>query len=212
MSQLFPKWSNYAPFLLLAGGGGGAIGAIFVVFYWFSPYHYEVGYMPEQPVPFSHALHAGELGMDCRYCHSYVEKANHSNVPATQTCMACHSQVKTDSPKLAKIRESYAEDKPVEWIYIHKLPDYSYFSHQAHVAAGVGCTSCHGRIDQMEVVWQEEPLSMGWCLECHREPENHLRPVEEVTNMNYQHKMDIALKIKEQKKINPPEHCSGCHR
>ena len=212
MAQVFPKWTNWVPLLLIFGGVSHVVGIIFVIWYWLSPSHLNVRYQPEQPVEFSHKLHAGELGLDCRYCHSAIEEGAHANIPSTQTCMNCHSQVKTESPKLALVRESFSENKPIPWVYIHKLPDYAYFNHSVHLAAGVGCFSCHGRIDQMEVVAQEKPLSMGWCLDCHREPENHLRPLSEITNMEYVHKMDFAHKTKQEKGINPPVHCSGCHR
>ena len=133
---------------------------------------------PVQPVPYSHALHAGKLGIDCRYCHTTVEKANFAAIPPTETCMNCHTNIRTQSEALEPIRESWATGKPVEWIKIHDLPHYVYFSHQAHVTHGVGCIECHGRIDQMERVYQAKPLSMGWCLECHRDPGPHLRPEE----------------------------------
>jgi hypothetical protein len=147
--------------------------------------------------------------------------------------MNCHSRIKTDSPKLSPVRESWLTDKPIEWVRIHKTPDYAYFEHSAHIQAGVGCESCHGRIDQMVEVTQAEPLNMGWCLDCHRSPENHLRPSSDVTRMGYVDQQIQALQakdsnmsvedahakliaqgkqIKEDKNINPPEHCSGCHR
>jgi hypothetical protein len=171
-----------------------------------------VGYAPDQPVAYSHKLHAGLLGLDCRYCHQNVERSPHASVPDTNTCMNCHAQVRKDSPLLEKVRESAAKETPIPWVKVHMLPDYAYFNHAAHVHAGVGCASCHGRVDQMEIVRQVEPLSMRWCLDCHRNPENHLRPAEEVTNMSYQHDLQKALEIKREKGINPPTHCSGCHR
>ncbi len=141
----------------------------------------DVGYAPEQPVPYSHALHAGQLGIDCRYCHNTVETAAHAAVPPTQTCMNCHAAIRKESEKLIPVRASYATGMPIPWVRVHDLPDYVYFNHSAHVRRGVGCVSCHGRVDTMEVVYQAEPLSMGWCLDCHRNPERHLRPVEFVT-------------------------------
>ncbi|MCA9543616.1 MAG: cytochrome c3 family protein, partial [Myxococcales bacterium] len=164
----------------------------------------------------SHKLHAGELGMDCRYCHTGVEDTAHARIPPTQTCMNCHTQILTESPNLAPVRESWAKDTPVEWVRIHKIPDYAYFDHSAHISVGVGCESCHGRIDQMVEVRQVKPLSMGWCLECHNAPEQHLRPVSEVTTMGYEpeggDQLALGKKLAEEKNVNPPIHCSGCHR
>jgi hypothetical protein len=123
--------------------------------------------------------------MDCRYCHSFVEVAAHSNVPTTQVCMNCHSQVQKDNPKLAPLRESWATGQPVEWVQIHKTPDYVYFNHSAHVNRGVSCVSCHGKVNEMPVVYQAEPHSMAWCLDCHRNPETALRPLDQITNLNW---------------------------
>ena len=213
---LFPRWSNLLLPAIMLAGATVPVYAIFFVAYGFSPKTLEVGYQPEQPVPFSHALHAGELGMDCRYCHTSVEKAAHASVPPTQTCMNCHSQVRPESPKLAKVKESYATGLPVEWTRIHKLPDFAYFDHSAHVNRGVGCVSCHGRIDTMEVVYQKSPLSMGWCLDCHRNPDINLRPIDQITNLSFDYATDLTeaqrLEIKNKYHIAPSEDCSTCHR
>jgi NAD-dependent SIR2 family protein deacetylase len=212
LTQLFPKWTNRLPqiagALVLAGGGL----VTFVVGYWFSPRHTDVGYAPEQPIAYSHKLHAGLLGMDCRYCHQNVERSNHASVPDSATCMNCHAQVKKDSRNLEVLRQSFSNKTPIPWVKVHMLPQYAYFNHEAHVRAGVGCVSCHGRVDKMDVVRQSEPLSMSWCLDCHRAPENHLRPVSEVTNMEYPQTLAEGERLKEEKNINPPTHCSGCHR
>ncbi len=212
MTLLFPKWTNRLPQIIgaLVLAGGGAV--TFVIGFWFSPRHTDVGYAPEQPLHYSHKLHAGLLGIDCRYCHQNVERSAHASVPDTNTCMNCHAQVKKDSPNLEAVRKSVANNSPIPWIKVHMLPQYAYFNHEAHLRAGVGCVSCHGRVDKMDVVRQAEPLSMGWCLECHREPENHLRPTAEVTNMDYVHTLAEGLRLKQEKNINPPTHCSGCHR
>ena len=197
-------------FLLL--GGVGAVATVGFVNYYCSPKYYAVGYAPRQPVPYSHKLHAGDLGIDCRYCHTAVEKSPYANVPATQTCMNCHNAIKTESPKLLPVRESFANGTPVAWVKIHKEPDYGHFNHAAHVRVGVGCVSCHGRIDQMAVVHQAEPLSMGWCLECHRAPEKNLRPRDQVTNMTYvRQDPDEGTRLVREYKVQPPENCSGCH-
>jgi len=186
------------------------------IWYYFSPKYLEVGYMPEQPIAYSHALHAGQLGIDCQYCHTSVAVSAKANIPPTETCMNCHSQIKPDSPKLAPLRESWETGKPIEWVKIHKVADYAHFNHAAHVNVGVGCVSCHGRIDRMEVVYQAEPLSMGWCLDCHRAPEQHLRPVEEVTNMSWEvpdneDPIEYGRRIVAAKNIHAPQYCNGCH-
>lgn len=195
MAQIFPRWTNAIPAVGVPLVGCLAATTIFVVWYWFSPKHTDVGYTPVQPIPYSHKLHAGEMQFDCRYCHSNVEKSAHAGVPSTQVCMNCHSQVKKDSPKLEALRQSWADGKdggPVHWLRIHKTPDYAYFNHSAHVGVGlganraaIGCESCHGRIDTMEVVGQQQPLSMSWCLDCHNDPARFLRPVEDLTKMGW---------------------------
>ncbi len=213
---LFPRWSNLLLPTIILAALTIPLYAVFFVAYGFSPKTLEVGYQPKQPVPFSHALHAGELGMDCRYCHTSVEKAAHASVPPTQTCMNCHTQIRPQSPKLADVRESYETGLPVEWTRIHKLPDFAYFDHSAHVNRGIGCVSCHGRIDNMEVVYQKSPLSMGWCLECHRNPEINLRPTSEITNLAFDSATDQTAADREALKkkyhISPSEDCSTCHR
>ena len=213
---LFPKWSNLLLPTIIAAALTIPLYAVFFVAYGLSPTTLEVGYQPKQPVPFSHALHAGELGMDCRYCHTSVEKAAHASVPPTQTCMNCHTQIRPQSPKLEPVRESYETGLPVEWTRIHKLPDFAYFDHTAHVNRGIGCCSFHGRIDTMEDVYQKTPLSMGWCLECHRNPEINLRPTSEITNLGFDSATDLTAEDREALKkkyhISPSEDCSTCHR
>ena len=212
---VFPRWMNLLRPGLALAAVGGAVYVVVLVWLGFSPKTIEVGYQPEQPVPYSHALHVGQLGMDCRYCHTGVEQAAHAAIPPTQTCMNCHSLVRASSEKLIPVRESYASGMPVEWVRIHNLPDYVYFNHSAHVRRGVGCVSCHGRIDTMEVVYKAEPLSMGWCLECHRNPERHLRPVEFVTQLDWVPEKDqlaLGAELRERYDINPPEDCNTCHR
>jgi hypothetical protein len=195
-------------------GPGALLYLVVLVWYGGSPKTTDVGYRPEQPVPYSHALHAGELGIDCRYCHNTVDTAAGAAIPPTQTCMNCHAKIRSQSAKLIPVQESYATGLPIRWIKVHDLPDYAYFNHSAHVSRGVGCVSCHGRVDKMEVVYQAEPLSMGWCLDCHREPERHLRPVEYVTDMAWQAEDQLALgrELRETHNINPSEDCSTCHR
>ncbi len=193
-TALFPKWTNSIPTVGAVGGVSTLIVVVAVVWYWFTPSFWEVGYMPTQPVAFSHQLHAGTLAMDCRYCHTNVEESKHANIPATSTCMNCHTVVNETTGYLAKavsldgvspsvhwaneglaiLRESHAAELPVPWRRVHKLPDYVQFNHAAHLNAGVSCYSCHQRIDTMPVVFQSQSLAMGWCLECHRAPEKHL--------------------------------------
>ncbi len=224
MANIFPRSANLLPLkiVLCALVLGGAVTAGFA--YYFTPKYTSVGYQPVQPVPFSHKIHAGQLGMDCRYCHSFVEVAAHSNIPTTQVCWNCHQQVQKDSPKLAAVRESWQTGKPIEWIQIHKTPDYVYFNHSAHVNRGISCVSCHGKVNEMEIVYQAKPLSMAWCLDCHRHPENALRPLDQITNLDWkptplvdeteqeaQHR--IGKEIKDLWQIKAPDmSCAGCHR
>lgn len=207
--QIFPRHLNLLP-LVIAGaatvGGGALVGAIW---YFASPANLQVGYAPEQPVPYSHRLHAGEMEMDCRYCHANVERSHEAMVPPTQTCMGCHNAVHAESQRLAPVRESFASGEPVEWVRVHQVPDHVFFDHSVHLAAGVGCVSCHGRVDQMEVVQVDQPLSMGWCLDCHRDPGPNLRPRNEITNMDWVPDENWVAHVDE---VNPPTHCSGCHR
>ena len=222
MSKIFPKSANRLPlqiilYLFVLGGIASAGINYYATNKWAN-----VGYAPIQPVPYNHKLHAGELGIDCRYCHSNVEKSGFSNVPTAQTCMNCHSQVKKDSPLLEVVRKSYETGQPVPWVQIHMVPDYVYFNHSVHVTRGISCVECHDRIDQMEVVAQAKPLSMGFCLDCHRAPEEHLRdtsdPEQKVTNLGWKHPGGQAGQLvqggllKTSLNIQPPTSCSGCHR
>ena len=215
---MFPRWVNYLPPLLAAGGIGGLLYVSTLFALGASPSTTAVGYSPVQPVPYSHALHAGKLGMDCRYCHSTVEKAAFAALPPTQTCMNCHTKIWDKSEKLKPIRDSWETGKPVEWVKIHNLPQYVYFNHSAHVSHGVGCVECHGRIDRMDVVAQAKPLSMGWCLECHRAPEEHLRPKDQITNMDWKPEGDaseVGARLKKAYHIHDESYmtsCYTCHR
>jgi hypothetical protein len=215
LAQVFPRSLNKLPLFAAIGGILVPTLATAAIWYYGSPKYTDVGYRPVQPVPYSHKLHAGELGIDCRYCHASVEVSSVANVPPTQTCMNCHTLVKRDSPLLEPIRTSAATGKPMQWVRVHEMPDYAYFTHRAHVAAGIGCVTCHGRIDQMEVVTQSQPLSMSWCLDCHRNPGEQRRPVSEVTNMKWAPPKDraaLAAQLQKEHPVNPPTACSGCHR
>ena len=248
MSSIFPQWTNAIPALAAVGLGAVGVGVVGGVYYYFTPEFWEVGYQPEQQVAYSHQIHVGKLGIDCRYCHSEVENSKHANVPATTTCMNCHGGVEgqwnylnadlweahLENPNLELLRQKYAEREPVQWTRIHKLPDYAHFNHAVHVNAGVSCYSCHGRIDQMEVVYQAESLSMAWCLSCHRNPEDYLidttgtvidydgdgepGPAYEVTNLEAAQRVladsrqaDWGAELAADKGLQPPEHCAACH-
>lgn len=217
MPAIFPRWTNKIP-LAFAVLGPLALGSLVGgIWYYFSPKFTDVGYRPQQPVPFSHKLHAGDMGMDCRYCHNTVERAAVAAVPPAQTCMNCHSLVKKDSPRLKLVRDSYNTGETIPWVRVHQLPDYAFFDHRPHLAAGVGCSSCHGRIDKMTVVEMDQPLSMGWCLDCHRNSEPHLRPRDQITNMDWNIEVDgkaydATKDPSRTRQVLPPEHCSGCHR
>jgi hypothetical protein len=212
---VFPKWTWILRPGIAAALFGGVVYATVVVAFGFSPLATDVGYAPEQPVAYSHAVHVGQLGIDCRYCHNTVEESAHASIPPTQTCMNCHSSIRTNSEKLIPVRSSYATGMPVEWVRVHDLPDYVYFDHSAHVRRGIGCASCHGRVDTMEVVSQVEALSMGWCLDCHRNPEKHLRPTEFVTMLDWvpeEEQLVLGRRLREELNINPRVDCNTCHR
>jgi hypothetical protein len=201
LAQIFPPSANRLPLLLAAGGIVLPVAAVAFVWYYFSPRFTDVGYRPMQ--------------LDCRYCHASVEVSPVANVPPTQACMNCHKTVARASAALQPVRDSAASGRPLRWLRVHKLPDYAYFDHRAHVRAGVGCVSCHGHVEEMEVVQQVEPLSMGWCLDCHRNPQPHLRPALEITNMTWKPARDPAARARQLAQLRPvapPVHCSGCHR
>ena len=212
---VFPRWTNtlrgFSAVLVL----GGLVYVATLLTYLFAPESSAIGYEPEQPVPYSHELHAGRMGIDCRYCHDTVELGAVASIPSAATCMNCHASVTTESEKLAPVRAAYERDEVLRWVRIHDLPDFVYFDHSAHLGAGVGCVECHGRIDRMEVVSQQKRLTMGWCLECHRAPETRLRPPEFVTDMEWQPEGDafaLGARLMEDHDITPSEDCSTCHR
>jgi hypothetical protein len=212
---MFPKWLDALRPLLLFVLAGAPAFVLFLAYYGFWPSTRTQGYMPRQPVPYSHELHVGQLGMDCRYCHTGVESAAAASIPPTATCMNCHTAIWPESAPLQPVRNSYATGEPVPWLRVHDLPDFVYFNHSAHVTRGVGCVTCHGRIDKMQEVYQAEPISMGWCLDCHRDPAPRLRPVEFATSMDWVPNEDPATfgaRLAEANNINPPTDCSTCHR
>jgi len=226
---LYPRWTN--KFLALVGvliaGGGAYAGVLFLGAT--SPVTLNTKYKPTQPVPFSHALHAGQLKMDCRYCHNSVDKSAHSSIPPTQTCVNCHSPktaeggaptlsaVHAESKKLKPVHESWRTGESIDWVRIHRLPDYVYFNHAVHIARGVSCVTCHGRVDKMEEVYQAEDQSMTWCIDCHRNPAPHIRPVDQVTNLGWsldseEEQLELGKKLVEENNINPQTNCAVCHR
>jgi menaquinone reductase, multiheme cytochrome c subunit len=214
---VFPPWANLLLPAIIVFALVAPLYTALVVAYGFSPLTTAVGYQPQQPVPFSHALHVGQLGMDCRYCHNTVEHSAMAAVPTTQACMSCHTQILPERETLAPLWHSYETGMPVEWVRVHSLPGHAYFDHSVHVNAGVSCVECHGRIDRMEVVYQHEPLSMGWCLECHRNPEPRLRDPKRVTDLAWdfdgvEDRRQYQSFWREFHKIDPTVDCSACHR
>lgn len=182
-----------------------------------SPYVTYVGVALAQPVPFSHEHHVSRLGIDCRYCHQSVEKSATAGMPATETCMHCHVQIWSDAPMLAPVRESFDTGIPIQWTRVHDLPDYVYFDHSIHVAKGIGCVTCHGQVDRMPLTWRESTLHMGWCLDCHREPEKYIRPREFVFDLTWtpgENQLEIGRRLVEAYGIDKEglTNCSICHR
>jgi hypothetical protein len=180
-----------------------------------SPYVTQAFVAREQPVPFSHRHHAGELGIDCRYCHTSVETSRNAGIPPTQTCMNCHKQIWADSPTLEPVRASYRSDVSIPWIKVHDLPDFVYFNHSIHVAKGVGCETCHGRVDRMNLTWQQNSLQMEWCLDCHRNPERYVRPKAEVFTMGWQpagDQVELGRELLQANNVHPKTDCDTCHR
>jgi len=222
MSDIFPKWTNRLPAKILAGALIVGTTVVAGVWYYATPKYARVGYQPIQPVHFSHAIHAGQLGIDCRYCHDDVEKSWYSNIPAASTCMNCHNQVLANDPRLALVRESYQSGEPIPWVQIHKTPEYVYFNHSVHVNRGVSCIECHGEIQKMDEVFHAKPLSMQFCLDCHRDPAAHIRPPDKVTDLDWKWSDDPKTAAQLQRtngekfvhdwKVESLQNCSACHR
>ena len=169
----------------------------------------------EQPVQFSHRHHVKDDGIDCRYCHTSVETSPFAGIPPTKTCMNCHSQIWSQAPILEPIRASFREDKPVRWVRVHDLPDFAYFNHSIHVKKGMGCETCHGRIDEMPLTLQQNSLQMEWCINCHRNPENYVRPRSEIYTMGYKSPVPqsvIGAQLVKEYGIRGNTSCSTCHR
>ena len=216
MPQFFPRTANSIARLSILAVIGAvtlfAIGGYLIVE---SPYETSQGVPRQQPIPFSHAHHAGDLGIDCRYCHTTVETSSFANIPATKVCMNCHSQMWAVAPILEPLRESYRTGRSIAWTRVHDLPDFVYFNHAIHIHNGIGCSTCHGRVDKMPITWQAQSLRMEWCLNCHRHPERYVRPRDRVFDMDYQPPHDqIAMgkRLVSEYHIQSLISCSTCHR
>jgi hypothetical protein len=219
MSQVFPKRANAAVRSSLF-----AVLTLVLFLGWFiftlmrSSWVTKQNEFVEQPIQFSHAHHVGGMGLDCRYCHTSVEKSSFAGIPPTKTCINCHSQIWSNAPILEPVRASFRDDKPLNWIRVNDLPDFVYFNHQIHVKQGVGCATCHGPVDKMGLMYQATTLQMEWCLDCHRAPEKYLRPRAEVFNMAYQapaNQLEVGMALKKEYKVPGIDHmtsCSVCHR
>ena len=214
--QLFSRSANtIARFSLLAVVLGLAFAAWAGALIVRSPYETTQNEPRDQPVPFSHEHHAGGLGIDCRYCHTSVESSSFANIPATKICMNCHSQMWAGSPMLQPVRESYRTGQSIQWNRVHDLPEFVYFNHSIHLHSGIGCSTCHGRVDRMPLTWQASPLTMEWCLDCHRHPERYVRPRSEVFNMAYNPPPDqanLGAQLVHEYNIQSMISCSTCHR
>jgi hypothetical protein len=216
MSQIFRPGANtlskLSLFGLLAGVGGLILTAMVLGR---SGYVTGANEFIEQPLQFSHLHHVKDDGIDCRYCHTSVETSSFAGIPPTKTCMNCHSQIFNTAPILEPVRASFRDDTPLRWVRVHDLPDFVYFNHSIHVKKGVGCETCHGRVDEMPLMRQEKSLQMAWCLECHREPERFIRPRSEITTMNYQPAMpqsELGPQLVKEYDVRPNTNCSTCHR
>jgi hypothetical protein len=218
MAQLFKRRANAIANATIIGSVllfAGACGVLYA--FGRSDYWTRTEEPLAQPVPFSHEHHVAGLGIDCRYCHTSVEKSSFAGIPPTETCMTCHSQVWKDAPVLQPVRDSMQSNVPLQWTRVHDLPDYVFFDHSIHVKKGIGCASCHGRVDQMPITWKIQPLYMRWCLDCHRQPEKNLRPRDEVFNPAYAPPKNQVSAGLELAKLNHVNHdgltdCYTCHR
>ena len=219
MPQVFHPSANTLSRLTLFAVATGPIGLLILNYLLLrSPFQTRVRVIRNQPVPFSHEHHVSGLGLDCRYCHTSVETSSFAGIPPTHTCMTCHSQIWQGSPMLEPVRASLRNRQPLVWARLHDLPDFVYFNHSIHVQKGVGCVSCHGRVDQMPLTWKEEPLSMEWCLNCHRHPERYLRPREAVFLMDWSpptgDQLALGRELVSQHHVQTEQlvNCSICHR
>jgi Cytochrome c7 and related cytochrome c len=216
MSQLFPSWSTAVARLFWIGCGVVLVGVPCFLMWW-TRTPYVTGQYTEftQPIAFDHRHHVVDDGIDCLYCHTDAERSPHAGVPATSVCLNCHSQIWDQSPMLQALWTSFEEDRPIVWQRVTFLPDFVYFNHAIHVQKGVGCETCHGRVDQMARVYQVAPLTMGWCLQCHRNPARYLRPVSDVTQMGYKParpQLEVGTALVKQYHVLSLTNCTTCHR
>jgi Cytochrome c7 and related cytochrome c len=218
MAQLFKRRANALAKVTLLGVPLLIVGTAVTLFAFArSDFWTRVDVPLEQPVPFSHKHHVADDGVDCRYCHTSVENSSFAGIPSTETCMTCHSQIWKDAPVLQPVRDSWQTGAPIKWARVHDLPDYVYFDHSIHVNKGVGCATCHGQVNEMPLTFKTRELYMRWCLDCHRDPEKFVRPVNEVVNMNYQqppHQRAVGLDLVRKNNIHASglTDCYTCHR
>lgn len=216
MPQLFHRSTNTLSRVTIWGAGFIVAGLGLVVFVLYrSPYLTAQDMVKDQPVPFSHKHHVSGLGIDCQYCHTSVENSSFAGIPPTETCMSCHSQIWTNAAVLEPVRESLRTGTAIRWTRVNDLPDYVYFNHSIHVSKGIGCETCHGRVDQMPLTWRAQTLQMGWCLECHRHPELYVRPKAEVYTMGYRPPESQAVlgpRLVNEYQIKSLTDCYTCHR
>ena len=216
MAQLFPRWANSAVRGLLIAAGVLVAGAPLALIAWTRTPSATGQYVAvTQPIPFSHALHVNGVRIDCRYCHATAERSATAGLPPTRACVGCHTDLWLNSPPFEPVRRSVHTGTPIAWQRVTRLPDFVFFNHAVHTRKGIGCESCHGRVDLMMQVYQTAPLTMGWCLECHREPQRYIRPVAEVTHMGWEPTGDqlaMGLKLVAQYHVRSVTTCTGCHR
>jgi Cytochrome c7 and related cytochrome c len=216
LAQIFHPSTNTISRVSIYGAAGMVAGLLWMLYAVDrSPYVTEEDVPREQPVPFSHAHHVGGIGLDCRYCHTAVEESPFAGIPPTQTCIHCHSQLFADSPTLEPVRESFRTDRPLLWTRVNDLPDFAYFDHSIHIHKGVGCVTCHGPVDRMALTWKGKSLQMEWCLDCHRDPEPHLRPREHVFDPDWtpeEPQEELGRRLAEAYDVHAQDNCSICHR
>ena len=216
MPQIFPRSANAWSRTSVVAAGALAVGTILLLMALIrSPLQTDQGVVLDQPVPFSHDHHTEVLGIHCGYCHTSVETSSFAGIPPTETCMNCHSQIWTGSEMLEPVRESWRTQEPIAWNRVYDLPDFVYFDHSIHVAKGIGCSSCHGAVNEMPLIRQYPTLEMQWCLDCHREPEKHVRPKSEIYNMKWEppsNQRELGLQLVAEYNIQGRDSCSACHR